>query len=118
MGIENVVYGLELAVTLFLWCTASGSVYTWGRGQFGRMGMGVFQDELVPTLIEFEAMAMEHEDSPSSSAHPTDWDSVKRSRISQLAAGAYHSLALAGPSPLSLSSQLLAFFFSYVNNYI
>ncbi|XP_024359081.1 uncharacterized protein [Physcomitrium patens] len=76
--------------------TASGSVYTWGRGQFGRMGMGVFQDELVPTLIEFEAMAMEHEDSPSSSAHPTDWDSVKRSRISQLAAGAYHSLALAG----------------------
>lgn len=72
--------------------TASGSVYTWGRGQFGRMGMGVFQDELEPTLVEIGATVEEDNGLPTRD----DRDSAERSRVTQIAAGAYHSLALAG----------------------
>lgn len=84
---------------------ASGSVYTWGRGQFGRMGMGVFQDELVPTLVEIGVSA-EEEESPLSredgaSGAQHDWDMAERSRITQIAVGSYHSLALGGTILLS-----------------
>uniref|UniRef100_A0A7I4CJE6 Uncharacterized protein n=2 Tax=Physcomitrium patens TaxID=3218 RepID=A0A7I4CJE6_PHYPA len=70
---------------------ANGSVYTWGRGQFGRMGMGVFQDELEPTLVEI-GMIVDEEDIPLAR---DDRDSAERTRVTQIAAGAYHSLALA-----------------------
>ena len=85
-------------------------MYTWGRGQFGRQGMGVFQDELVPTLVEI-GMLVEEEESPSSredgaSGPQNAWDMAERSRITQIAAGSYHSLALGGtlvPSPFGLN---------------
>jgi alpha-tubulin suppressor-like RCC1 family protein len=67
--------------------------------------MGVFQDELVPTLVEI-GMSAEEEESPSSredgaSGPLNDWDMAERSRITQIAAGSYHSLALGGSNPVS-----------------
>ena len=62
------------------------------------MGMGVFQDELAPTLVEIVAIEME-DDNPEDNASgfpKVEYDLAERSRITQIAAGAYHSLALAG----------------------
>ncbi|XP_058785195.1 ultraviolet-B receptor UVR8-like [Vicia villosa] len=59
--------------------SGDGSVYSWGRGMFGRLGLGSQNDELFPVKIKFE--------NPSGSS-----DCVK---IVGIAAGAYHSLALA-----------------------
>lgn len=70
-------------------------MYTWGRGQFGRLGMGVFQDELAPTLVEIVPLEMEDEIRGDNTRKEVS-DFAERSRITQLAAGAYHSLALAG----------------------
>ncbi|KAL5074110.1 hypothetical protein RYX36_013094 [Vicia faba] len=58
-----------------------GSVYSWGRGMFGRLGLGFGSqnDQLFPVKVKFE--------NPSGSS-----DCVK---IVGIAAGAYHSLALA-----------------------
>ena len=55
-----------------------GSVYSWGRGMFGRLGHASEKDELLPVQVEFR--------------NPNG-DTVK---IVAIAAGAYHSLALAG----------------------
>ena len=55
--------------------TGDGSVYSWGRGMFGRLGTGSEEDKLIPTRVNFEL------------------DKVK---IVGIAAGSYHSLALAG----------------------
>ncbi|KAL1833223.1 hypothetical protein ACET3Z_002874 [Daucus carota] len=54
--------------------TGDGSVYSWGRGMFGRLGTGSEEDKLIPTRVNFEL------------------DKVK---IVGIAAGSYHSLALA-----------------------
>ncbi|XP_027332321.1 ultraviolet-B receptor UVR8-like [Abrus precatorius] len=62
------------AHTLLL--TGDGCVYSWGRGILGRLGGGSERDEHFPVLVKFGS---EH-------------DSV---RIVGIAAGAYHSLALA-----------------------
>lgn len=51
-----------------------GCVYSWGRGILGRLGIGSEEDELFPVQVKFD-------------------DTVK---IVGIAAGAYHSLALAG----------------------
>ncbi|XP_050880850.1 ultraviolet-B receptor UVR8 isoform X2 [Lathyrus oleraceus] len=59
--------------------TGDGSVYSWGRGMFGRLGLGSQKDEFFPVKVNFE--------NPSGSG-----DCVK---IVGIAAGAYHSLALA-----------------------
>ena len=56
--------------------------------------MGVFQDELEPTLMEIGMSVESDEDVPSTSN--SDWDLADRSRITQIAAGSYHSLALSG----------------------
>ncbi|WJX35806.1 hypothetical protein P8452_23754 [Trifolium repens] len=61
--------------------TGDGSVYTWGRGMFGRLGLGSEKDELLPVKLNFE----------NPNGNGTE-DSVK---IVGIAAGAYHSLALA-----------------------
>jgi len=62
--------------------------------------MGVFQDELEPTLMEI-GMSVEPEDSDTSPENRanSDWDLAERSRITQIAAGSYHSLALSGRYP-------------------
>ncbi|CAH9076617.1 unnamed protein product [Cuscuta europaea] len=54
--------------------TADGSVYSWGRGMFGRLGTGSELDQMFPVRVEFGSTAV---------------------KIVAIAAGAYHSLALA-----------------------
>ncbi|XP_068336278.1 ultraviolet-B receptor UVR8 [Pyrus communis] len=60
--------------------TADGFVYSWGRGMFGRLGTGSESDELFPVRIKFN---------DPRSAKGTGLKFVG------VAAGAYHSLALA-----------------------
>ncbi|XP_052732822.1 ultraviolet-B receptor UVR8 isoform X2 [Vigna angularis] len=61
--------------------TGDGSVYSWGRGMFGRIGSGSETDELFPVQLKF------------GNANPNGTqDTVK---VVGIAAGAYHSLALA-----------------------
>lgn len=31
--------------------SANGSLYTWGRGNYGRLGHGTFDDCLLPTMV-------------------------------------------------------------------
>lgn len=70
-----------------------GSVYSWGRGMFGRLGHGSQKDELFPVQVKFE--------NPNQTV-----------KIVGIAAGAYHSLALAGFNlsfllfPLSINALL------------
>ncbi|XP_023729885.1 ultraviolet-B receptor UVR8 [Lactuca sativa] len=54
--------------------TGDGSVYSWGRGTFGRLGSGSELDRLFPAKIEF--------------------NSTEKVKIVQVSAGSYHSLAL------------------------
>lgn len=80
--------------------------------------MGVFQDELVPTLVEIGMLA-EEDESPSSredgtSGHQNDWDMAERSRITQIAAGSYHSLALGGTLTPIIIFQNFYLFLVYV----
>ncbi|KAL5783314.1 hypothetical protein ACOSP7_008343 [Xanthoceras sorbifolium] len=56
--------------------TGDGCVYSWGRGMFGRLGNGSESDELFPVRVKFDT-----ED--------------ERFKFVGVAAGAYHSLALA-----------------------
>ncbi|CAI0409021.1 unnamed protein product [Linum tenue] len=58
--------------------TGDGRVYSWGRGMFGRLGTGSEQDEPFPVPVKFE---------PSGDQPPI--------KLVGIAAGAYHSLALA-----------------------
>ena len=58
-----------------------GRVHSWGRGTFGRLGTGSEADELFPVPIKFN------------SAEKSDSERVK---FVGIAAGAYHSVALAG----------------------
>ncbi|RVW17299.1 E3 ubiquitin-protein ligase HERC2 [Vitis vinifera] len=60
--------------------TGDGRVYSWGRGTFGRLGTGSGADELFPVPIKFD------------SAEKSDSKGVK---FVGIAAGAYHSVALA-----------------------
>ncbi|KAI3706798.1 hypothetical protein L6452_24771 [Arctium lappa] len=57
--------------------TGDGSVYSWGRGTFGRLGTGSELDQLFPAKIEFNST-----------------DRRERVKIVGVSAGAYHSLAL------------------------
>ncbi|KAL4592263.1 hypothetical protein LXL04_005251 [Taraxacum kok-saghyz] len=54
-----------------------GSVYSWGRGTFGRLGAGSEVDRLFPAKVEFNSA-----------------DTRGNVKIVQVSAGAYHSLAL------------------------
>lgn len=58
--------------------TGDGYVYSWGRGMFGRLGTGFESDELFPVRVKFK-----------------DPKPEKRLKFVGVAAGAYHSLALA-----------------------
>ncbi|CAL2234337.1 unnamed protein product [Prunus armeniaca] len=61
--------------------TGDGFVYSWGRGMFGRLGTGAEADELFPVRIKFN--------DPRSAEE-------RRLKLVGVAAGSYHSLALAG----------------------
>ena len=54
-----------------------GRVYSWGRGMFGRLGTGAESDELFPVRVK---LGSEEENL----------------KVVAIAAGSYHSLALAG----------------------
>lgn len=58
--------------------TGDGSVYSWGRGTFGRLGTGSEADELIPVRIEFDSN-----------------NRGERFKLVGISAGAYHSQALA-----------------------
>ncbi|XP_050157755.1 ultraviolet-B receptor UVR8-like [Malus sylvestris] len=60
--------------------TGDGFVYSWGRGMFGRLGTGSESDELAPVRIKFNDPRSEE---------------GARLKFVGVAAGAYHSLALA-----------------------
>lgn len=92
---------------------ASGQVYAWGRGLFGRLGSGVLQDEHLPTLVEVSGDDFRDDDSQSSHSDASyslsarddprsrerererEAERANRSIFKQVAAGSYHSLALA-----------------------
>jgi alpha-tubulin suppressor-like RCC1 family protein len=101
---------------------ASGNIYAWGRGLFGRQGSGVLQDEHLPTFVEISSE--ESDDEPRSSIsdgyslstrddarqrereREREIERANRSIFKQVAAGSYHSLALAcaaSPSPFSIN---------------
>ncbi|KAK1429569.1 hypothetical protein QVD17_11782 [Tagetes erecta] len=57
--------------------TGDGSVFSWGRGTFGRLGTGLELDRLFPTKTEFKS-----------------GDRSEKVNIVGVSAGSYHSLAL------------------------
>lgn len=65
--------------------TADGSVFCWGRGTFGRLGIGKDEDQPFPTPIQFNR--------PRQTGGSSDRRREKPSFMG-IAAGAYHSLAL------------------------
>ncbi|KAF4356210.1 hypothetical protein G4B88_002822 [Cannabis sativa] len=62
-------------------------VHSWGRGMFGRLGRGSETDEISPAEVRFEYPQQQQQQQQDS-----DEKSIK---IVAIAAGAYHSLALA-----------------------
>lgn len=78
---NTALYGKVVAVAAgeahSLILTGDGRVYSWGRGMFGRLGNGSEVDELFPVQVKFETCV------------------EKRLNFVGVAAGAYHSLALA-----------------------
>jgi Regulator of chromosome condensation (RCC1) repeat len=67
-----------------------GNIYSWGRGMFGRLGTGKEADELIPVKVSFT-----HSSQRSANLYPQIGD-TKNPKFVKIAAGAYHSLALAG----------------------
>lgn len=65
-------------------CVGDGKVYSWGRGTFGRLGTGSEEDRHMPVRVRFFGSDEEREE---------------KLVIVGVAAGAYHSLALAGSNP-------------------
>ncbi|KAF6164183.1 hypothetical protein GIB67_010153 [Kingdonia uniflora] len=68
--------------------TGDGSIYSWGRGTFGRLGTGKEDDELFPVRVEFDSFA--------------EMSKGEVTKIVGIATGAYHSLALQGNSWVKL----------------
>ncbi|KAL9313456.1 hypothetical protein ACSQ67_018908 [Phaseolus vulgaris] len=69
--------------------TGDGSVYSWGRGMFGRIGSGSEKDVLFPVQLNF--------------GNPNPNGTQETVKIVGISAGAYHSLALAGIPPSNSS---------------
>lgn len=72
--------------------TGDGKVYSWGRGTLGRLGTGSEEDRHFPVRVTFFGPDDEREE---------------KLKIVAVAAGSYHSLALAG----SISFVLCIFMF-------
>ncbi|KAJ4957783.1 hypothetical protein NE237_024894 [Protea cynaroides] len=64
-----------------------GSVYSWGRGTFGRLGTGKEDDELLPVRIDFD-ISSKMKNCPEKSVVR------EKPKFVEIAAGAYHSVAL------------------------
>lgn len=65
-------------------------MYAWGRGLFGRLGTGSEEDGLFPVRVKF------------------DFPQDKRVKIVGIAAGAYHSLCLAGRFDVPVEFRVLS----------
>ncbi|XP_065850895.1 ultraviolet-B receptor UVR8 [Euphorbia lathyris] len=76
-NLSNKVLTVAIGEAHTLALTGDGCVYTWGRGMFGRLGTGSEADELCPVRVKF------------------DTSEEKKLKFVGIAAGAYHSLALA-----------------------
>ncbi|KAL2346947.1 hypothetical protein Fmac_000947 [Flemingia macrophylla] len=87
------------AHTLLL--TGDGSVYCWGKGMFGRLGTGSEKDELFPVKLNF--------------GNPNPNGTEDTVKIVGIAAGAYHSLVIAGYAYLTLHTSCLPISPSLVN---
>ncbi|KAK2661260.1 hypothetical protein Ddye_007793 [Dipteronia dyeriana] len=59
--------------------SGDGSVYSWGRGMFGRLGTGSESDELFPVRVKLDNSGKSEDE---------------KLKFVGIAAGAYHSLAL------------------------
>ena len=51
LGMYNVTLSLAAGVSTTAVCTEAGELFTFGKGQFGQLGHGGTQDELVPRLV-------------------------------------------------------------------
>ncbi|KAJ4787524.1 Regulator of chromosome condensation (RCC1) family protein [Rhynchospora pubera] len=69
--------------------TGDGSIYSWGRGLFGRLGTGKEDDELIPAKVSFNPSSKN-----SASLYP-QVGGTNQPKFVGIATGAYHSLALA-----------------------
>lgn len=76
-----------------------GCVFSWGRGMFGRLGTGSEADELFPVRVNFDCPGRSKEE---------------RLKFVGVAAGAYHSLALAG---YGFIKYFFLFSFSFFRNH-
>ncbi|KAI7993886.1 Ultraviolet-B receptor UVR8 [Camellia lanceoleosa] len=79
--LSNKVVAIAAGEAHTLALTGDGNVYAWGRGMFGRLGTGLQNDELFPVRIDFDSARR-------------SWGG-RRLKFVEIAAGAYHSLALA-----------------------
>jgi Regulator of chromosome condensation (RCC1) repeat len=81
-----------LFLFFFFWqkWIGDGNIYSWGRGMFGRLGTGKEADELIPVNVSFT-----HSSQSSANLYPQFGD-TKNPKFVEIAAGAYHSLALTG----------------------
>ncbi|TKY58299.1 Ultraviolet-B receptor UVR8 [Spatholobus suberectus] len=83
-NLSSKVVAIDAGEAHTLLLTGDGRVYSWGRGILGRLGRGSELDEHFPVQVKFGS----------------EEDTV---RIVGIAAGAYHSLALAGSKTSRLS---------------
>ncbi|GBG62223.1 hypothetical protein CBR_g29831 [Chara braunii] len=89
--------------------TASGHVFAWGRGMFGRLGLGADADKSIPTAVQLIASSRDdmdlavtgtdsHEEvgqlSTTRIRDTSTAESLTQQKVLGIAAGAYHSLAL------------------------
>ncbi|RWR73494.1 guanine nucleotide exchange factor SRM1 isoform X3 [Cinnamomum micranthum f. kanehirae] len=80
------VVGIAAGEAHTLALTGDGSVYSWGRGTFGRLGTGKDSDVLYPVRVKF--------DSSRKVGVSADRSGRERPKFVGITAGAYHSLAL------------------------
>lgn len=80
-GFELSIATVSADVAHILALTANGSVWSWGGGEYGRLGTGATADALYPAHVQ-----------------PTDWGSaglgVQHMPVIQVSAGAAHSCAI------------------------
>ncbi|XP_068637960.1 ultraviolet-B receptor UVR8-like isoform X1 [Aristolochia californica] len=85
-NISHKIVGIAAGEAHNLVITGDGTLFSWGRGSFGRLGTGKVSDELFPVKVEFDVkkgkvLGASHEG--------------RKPKFVGIAAGAYHSLALA-----------------------
>ncbi|KAJ0986415.1 hypothetical protein J5N97_004771 [Dioscorea zingiberensis] len=86
------VVGIAAGEAHTLALAGDGSVFTWGRGTFGRLGNGKEDEEHFPIRVDFPDASSEKQTSDPSISERDGGRS--RPKFVGIAAGAYHSLAL------------------------